>query len=325
MGVLARSWLCRYRGDADGGRIYRLAAAMNGDSRIIRDVTEASFERDAISQSSTVPVVVDLWASWCAPCKALSPTLEKLALDYRGRVVLAKVDVDAEPRIAAAFQVQSTPSVFALIAGQPIPLFQGALPEPQVRAYIEELLKLAAENGVTGRLPDPGGLIRPIRQGAVHPEAAPHVPEVAVTGAPPPASDAQALRLFVSHSSEDGQAAVDVTAELGRRAVTTWLATRDIQVGENYAAQIYEAIVDCTHLLVLLSPSSVASAHVQREVNLALDQGKVILPIVVAPNADFMSTLPAQWKYWLGVVQVVPYTGPPDAVELLLRSAGSQL
>jgi putative thioredoxin len=129
----------------------RRETAMSGaPSGVVVDVTTATFERDVIVQSQTVPVVLDLWATWCGPCKTLSPILETLAAEYAGRFVLAKVDVDAEQQIAAAFQVQSIPSVFAVLGGQPLPLFQGALPEPQVRAYIDELLRVAAENGITG-------------------------------------------------------------------------------------------------------------------------------------------------------------------------------
>ena len=128
----------------------RESAMATAPAGIVIDVTEATFPQAVIEQSMTVPVVLDLWATWCGPCKTLSPILEALAAEYGGRFVLAKVDVDAEQRVAQAFQVQSIPSVFAVLGGQPVPLFQGALPEPQVRAYIDELLRVAAENGVTG-------------------------------------------------------------------------------------------------------------------------------------------------------------------------------
>lgn len=117
---------------------------------LVVDVDEASFQSLVIEQSATVPVVVDLWATWCGPCKQLSPVLERLAVEYAGRFVLAKIDVDANPRLGQAFQAQSIPTVVAVVKGQPVPLFQGAVPEQQVRAYLEELLKVAASNGVTG-------------------------------------------------------------------------------------------------------------------------------------------------------------------------------
>ncbi len=119
---------------------------------VVVDVSDASFQTEVMDLSMQVPVVLDLWATWCGPCKTLSPILEKLADEYAGRWVLAKVDVDANPAIAQAFQVQSIPSVFAVVGGRPLPLFQGALPEQQVRAYLEELLKLAEANGVNGTL-----------------------------------------------------------------------------------------------------------------------------------------------------------------------------
>jgi putative thioredoxin len=122
---------------------------------VVVDVTEATFG-DIVQQSMTVPVVVDLWATWCGPCKQLSPVLEKLAREYDGRILLAKVDVDANPQISQAFAVQSIPTVVAILKGQPVPLFQGAVPEEQVRQVFEELQRVAEANGVTGRVAGAG-------------------------------------------------------------------------------------------------------------------------------------------------------------------------
>ena len=130
----------------------RAASAPPPPPGVVIDVTTENFEKAVIEQSMTVPVVVDLWATWCGPCKTLSPILEMLAGAYGGRFVLAKIDVDAEQQIAAAFQVQSIPTVIAVVKGQPVPLFQGALPEAQVRSYLDQLMKAAEEMGVNGRV-----------------------------------------------------------------------------------------------------------------------------------------------------------------------------
>jgi len=116
------------------------AAADGEGSPFVVDVTEQSFQTDVLERSMQVPVVVDLWASWCGPCKQLSPVLERLATAGNGAWILAKVDVDANPRIAQAFGVQSIPMVVAVVGGQPVDAFNGALPEPQVRQWISALL-----------------------------------------------------------------------------------------------------------------------------------------------------------------------------------------
>jgi putative thioredoxin len=102
------------------------------------DVTDQSFEQDVIERSKTVAVVVDLWAEWCGPCKTLGPVLEKVIGETEG-VELAKVDVDANPSIARAFQVQSIPAVYAMKDGKIVDGFVGAQPEAQVREFVERL------------------------------------------------------------------------------------------------------------------------------------------------------------------------------------------
>lgn len=118
---------------------------------VVVDVTDATFG-DAVQQSMTVPVVVDLRSDRSPASTQLSADLKAVAAEYAGRFLLAEVDVDASPQIAQAFQVQSIPSVVAVIKGQPVPLFQGAYPADQLRQVLDELLRVAAENGVTGRL-----------------------------------------------------------------------------------------------------------------------------------------------------------------------------
>ena len=118
------------------------------------EVTEATFQAEVIDRSFQVPVLIDLWADWCQPCKQLSPILERLAAEAGGTWILAKIDVDANPRISQALQVQSIPTVFAAIGGQLVPGFQGALPEPQVREFVGALVKAASQAGLSGAVAD---------------------------------------------------------------------------------------------------------------------------------------------------------------------------
>lgn len=123
---------------------------------LVIDVDEAGFESEVLQRSTEVPVVIDFWAEWCEPCKQLSPLLERLALDYNGRFVLAKIDVDANQMLMQQFGVQGIPAVFAVVAGQALPLFQGAAGEQQIRQTLDQLIQVAEQRfGLTGLDVDP--------------------------------------------------------------------------------------------------------------------------------------------------------------------------
>ncbi|MFI7409350.1 tetratricopeptide repeat protein [Streptomyces sp. NPDC049627] len=123
---------------------------------LVIDVDEAGFERDVLQRSAEVPVVIDFWAEWCQPCKQLSPVLERLAVEYNGRFLLAKIDVDANQMLMQQFGVQGIPAVFAVVAGQALPLFQGAAGEAQIRETLDQLVTVAEQRfGLTGLVVDP--------------------------------------------------------------------------------------------------------------------------------------------------------------------------
>src|ERR1700748_2449185 len=126
-------------------------------SAFVIDVTEETFNDDVALRSRTTPVIVDLWAEWCGPCKQLSPVLEKLANEAAGAWVVAKIDVDANPRLAQALQVQSIPMVVAVIGGQLVDGFLGALPEAQVKQWIGQVLAGAEEMGMAVTAPARAG------------------------------------------------------------------------------------------------------------------------------------------------------------------------
>ena len=122
---------------------------------LIKDGTEASFMADVIEASAEVPVIVDFWATWCGPCKTLGPMLEKAVTEAKGKVKMVKIDVDAEQRLAGALAqqglpLQSIPTVVGFVDGRPVDMFQGAVPESQIKDFIKKLADMAGSDGGLG-------------------------------------------------------------------------------------------------------------------------------------------------------------------------------
>ncbi|MFF3114322.1 tetratricopeptide repeat protein [Kitasatospora sp. NPDC057904] len=124
---------------------------------LVIDVTEDTFETEVVQRSAEVPVVIDFWAEWCGPCKQLSPILEGLAEEYAGRFVLVKIDVDSNQMLAQQFGIQGIPAVMAVVAGQLVPLFQGAESAANVRKVLDQLILVAEQRfGIVGGQAAPG-------------------------------------------------------------------------------------------------------------------------------------------------------------------------
>ena len=117
------------------------------DQNLIKDATTKTFMTDVVEASKSVPVIVDFWAPWCGPCKTLGPSLEKVVREARGKVRLVKVDIDKSPEVASQFRVQSIPAVFAFVDGRPVDGFMGAVPESQIRQFIDRLGNMGGRAG----------------------------------------------------------------------------------------------------------------------------------------------------------------------------------
>jgi putative thioredoxin len=135
------------------------------------DVTDETFQTDVLARSAQVPVIVDLWAPWCGPCTTLGPMLERAVAATGGAVELAKVNVDDNPRIAQSFGVQSIPAVFAIVDGKVADQFIGALPEPQVVAFVQKLLPALSEADTLVDAGDEASLRRALELEAGHQQA----------------------------------------------------------------------------------------------------------------------------------------------------------
>ncbi len=191
------------------------------------DVTDLTFEREVLERSTQVPVVVDLWAAWCGPCRTLGPILEGVVAATDGKVELAKVDVDANPGIAASFQVQSIPAVYAIKDRQVVDHFIGALPEHQVKAFVDGLLPARTEADVLAESGDEVSLRRALMLQPDHPvavvrlaqmltERGEHEEALSLLSRVPETPEVRrvAAQARVGTSGGDGDRPADVEAEL---------------------------------------------------------------------------------------------------------------
>lgn len=121
-----------------------LLASTTNDANLIIDSSTNTFMVDVIEASKSVPILVDFWAPWCGPCKTMTPILEKIVREAKGKIKLVKVDIDQNPGIATQLRVQSIPAVFAFVDGRPVDAFMGAQPESQIRQFIERLGKMGS-------------------------------------------------------------------------------------------------------------------------------------------------------------------------------------
>jgi putative thioredoxin len=232
------------------------APSANGGAPVtVIDVTEASFQVDIIDRSMTVPVVIDFWAEWCGPCKQLSPILERLAVEGGGAWVLAKIDVDSNQQLAAAAGVQGIPAVKAVWQGGIVGEFTGAVPEPQVRGWIGELLKATGAANVAA-----GGDGADLSEPPLSPEfveaagafergdydAAERAYLAILATAPADQLAAGALagvRLFKRAEHLD-PAAVRAAAEAAPDDVDAQLAAADVDMLEGHVDQAFKRLVD---------------------------------------------------------------------------------
>jgi putative thioredoxin len=202
------------------------------------DVTTATFEREVLEASKTLPVVVDFWAPWCEPCRTLTPIIEKVAAAFRGRVKLVKVNSDDNPELSQALQVRSIPNVIAFKDGKPAAQFMGAVPETQVRAFFDKLLPSQTEAALENAeaLFAAGNLDDAERQLAVIP------PDLAIA----PRIEALRQGIAYARASTEGPSEAELRAKLAANAADheARLALAGLYAGQRRYREAMEELLE---------------------------------------------------------------------------------
>ncbi len=270
------------------------AAPKSAASPHVIAVTEATFTEDVVERSKKVPVVLDLWADWCGPCKQLSPILERLAGEGNGSWVLALIDVDANPRLAQALQVQGIPAVKAVIDGQIVGEFTGAMPEAKVRDWITQLMSMTgpagegdAPEGETPQAPPVATAVvaaqEALRRGDIEGARAAYEGHLNENPADPTAKQGLALTRLLLRAESHDEAAV---LAAGPDDVDATLARADLDVLDGRPDDAFTRLIDAVratsdddrdrvreHLVSLfevLSPDDPRLATARRELANAL-------------------------------------------------------
>jgi putative thioredoxin len=233
------------------------------------DVTDATFPIEVVERSNQVPIVVDLWAEWCGPCRTLGPILEKVIDETEGKVVLVKVDVDANPQVSQAFQVQGIPAVYALKDGKVVDGFVGAQPEANVREFVAGLLPTAEEDELAGLLAagDEASLRTVLDQDHGHPQAIVALAELLVAKGDDEAR-AEALGLLERIPETDDTRRIAALARIGtdtRDEVTDELDRLIDQVRDDEDAR--QRYVD---LLEVMGPDDPRTAGYRKQLSARL-------------------------------------------------------